>query len=219
MKIFLDTADLQAIKHWLSTGIIDGVTTNPTLLQKVGGNPAQQVKEIARLLANRDVSVEVTEEDPSAVYAQAKSIAAIAPNVVVKIPCHTNYYATIQRLVGEQIPINVTLVFSVAQALAMCKLGVKYISPFIGRLDDVNESGIMLIQSIRQMIDMHSFNTQLLAASIRSVERLQEALLAGADIATVPVNILEQALQHPLTDKGMQKFQDDWKKLGVSTFP
>ena len=219
MKIFIDTADLVAIKKWLKTGILDGVTTNPTHLSKAGGDPTAGVKEIAKLMGDRDVSVEVTETDPERVYTQAKAIVALAPNVVVKIPCALEYYSVIKRLVDEGVPLNITLVFSLMQGLAMCKLGVKYISPFIGRLDDINESGIGLVRDLRMMIDEYGYQTQLLAASIREVMQLRESILVGADVATVPVAVLEQATEHQLTRAGMKKFLVDWEQLKVKKFP
>lgn len=219
MKIFLDTADLQSIKKWAATGIISGVTTNPTLLYKAGGDPVTTVREIAALLPDGDISVEVTESDANKIYAQAHAIAKISSNITVKIPCHVDYYAVIQRLLNEGIAINCTLVFSVPQALAMCTLGVNYISPFIGRLDDNKQDGMALVRELRLMIDTYGFTTQLLAASIRSVEHMTASILAGADVATVPEAILEKALAHPLTDRGMQQFLEDWHKLGVKTFP
>ena len=219
MKIFLDTADIQAIQKWLKTGILDGVTTNPTHLSKAGGDPTDGVVAIAKLMGDRDVSVEVTETEPEAVYKQAKAIAALATNIVVKVPCALEYYPIIKRLVAEGVPLNITLVFSLMQGLAMCKLGVKYISPFIGRLDDIDEPGIDLVRNLRVMIDEYGYTTELLAASIRGVMQLHDAILAGGDIATLPIAVLEKATQHPLTDKGMQKFLADWAKLGVKKFP
>jgi len=219
MKIFLDTADIQAIKKWLKTGILDGATTNPTHLSKVSGDPTDSVLAIAKLMGDRDVSVEVTEADPEAVYKQAKAIAVLAPNIVVKIPCALEYYPIIKRLVAEEVPLNVTLVFSLTQGLAMCKLGVKYISPFIGRLDDIDEPGIELVRNLRMMIDEYGYVTELLAASIRGVIQLHDVILTGADIATVPISVLEKATQHVLTNKGMHKFIADWGKLKVKKFP
>jgi len=219
MKLFLDTADLQAIKQWSKTGILDGVTTNPTLMSKAGGDPSEGVQEIARMMGAGDVSVEVTTTDPADVYQQAKRIAALADNIVVKIPCHTSYYAVIKQLVSEGVQINVTLVFSVMQGLAMNKLGAKYISPFIGRLDDINQDGIGLVQQLCMMRDQYAFKTQVLAASIRNREHLNQVILCAADVATVPVTLLEESLQHDLTDKGMERFLDDWAKLGVQQFP
>ena len=219
MKIFLDTANTELIKKWAQTGLIDGVTTNPTHLSKENKNPTEQVLAICAMLPSGVISVEVVETEPEKVYTQAHAIAALAKNIAVKIPCHAHYYATIKRLVDEGITLNITLVFSLAQGLMMAKLGVHYISPFIGRLDDSNGDGIELVQQLRQMLDWYCFDTQLLAASIRDVAHFESVIRAGADIATVPVEVFENSLTHPLTDKGMAQFLADWQKLNVSQFP
>lgn len=219
MKIFLDTASIDDIKQFAKLGIIDGVTTNPTHLYKAGKAPLDTVKEITSLLKNGIISVEVTEEEPNGVYQQAKRIAHIAPNIVVKVPCHEKYYEVINKLVQEEVPLNITLVFSLLQSLMMCKLGVRYISPFVGRLDDIDADGSGLLHDLRQMVDTYNFKTQILAASIRSVDDFHQAVMAGADVVTLPTEVLRKALQHPLTDKGMKLFLDDWRKLGYKSFP
>lgn len=220
MKLFLDTASPKEIATWAETGLLDGVTTNPSLLHKEGGDPVKVIKKICSIVKKGDVSVEVTEKDPKKVYAQAKKIAKIAKNVVVKIPCHPDYFAVIKKLVDEKINLNITLVFSVPQGLMMCKLGVKYISPFIGRLDDIDADGLDLVANLRQMIDEHVFlNTKIIAASIRHVRHLHAAILLGADVATVPPAVLEKSAHHPLTDRGMEKFLADFKKLKIKKFP
>lgn len=219
MLIFLDTADIEAIKKWNQSGIIDGVTTNPSHLSKQGGSQKDKVLEICSLMGDRDVSIEVTETDPQSVYRQAKEIAALADNVVVKIPCHLDYYSVIKLLVDEGVQLNITLVFTLIQSMAMAKLGVRYISPFIGRWDDIDVEGSDILDEVRHMLDEYSYTTKLLAASVRSPRHLHRAILAGADIATLPTSLLEKALAHPLTDQGMAKFNDDWQKLGVKQFP
>lgn len=219
MKLFLDTAHVVTIKKWLETGLIDGITTNPTNLSKEGTDPKKVVLEICAALGDRDVSVEVTKESAQDVYAQALEIAALAPNVVVKIPCHPLYYPVIKRLVQEGIPVNVTLVFTLLQGMMMCKLGVRYISPFVGRLDDFAVDGVHLLAQLRDMVDQYQYDTQILAASLRNVRHLQEAVVFGADVATVSAEVLEKALQHPLIDQGIAKFHADWHKLGVTQFP
>ncbi len=219
MKIFLDTADLKVIKAWKETGLIDGVTTNPTHLSKAGGNPTKQVQAIAKLLPKGAISVEVTEKKPDAVYKQAKAIAKLARNIVVKIPCHSDYYEVIAKLVKENIKLNITLVFTLVQGLLMSKLGVQYISPFVGRLDDIDVDGVELLYNLRYMLDEYDYKTQLLAASIRGVRHLHEAIIAGADVATIPINVLEKSTHHLLTDQGMAKFDTDWKKLRIRKFP
>jgi transaldolase len=219
MKIFLDTADRRAIEKWAQTGIINGVTTNPTHLSKEGGSPERVVKDICQLLPAGDISVEITEKEPEAVYQQAKAIAALAKNITVKVPCHLDYYEVIKRLVQDKININVTLVFTVVQSLFMCKLSVKYISPFVGRWDDIGISGSDILFDIRHMIDQYNFNTQLLAASLRHPEHVYKAIMAGADVATMPIDVLEKITRHPLTNQGMELFLADWKKLNIDTFP
>jgi transaldolase len=219
MKIFLDTANIELIKQWAHTGLIDGVTTNPTHLSKEGGNPTETVLAICDILPLGVISVEITETEPDAVYLQARKIAALSDNIAVKIPCHTHYYSVIKKLIQEGIMLNITLVFSLAQGLMMAKLGVDYISPFVGRLDDIGGNGIELVQQLRHMLDWYGFETQLLAASIRDTQHLEQAIMAGADIATIPTNVFEQSLAHQLTDKGMAQFLADWKKLTISQFP
>lgn len=219
MKLFLDTAHITAINEALSTGLVDGITTNPTLLSKEGSSPTELLTKLCALVHPRPVSIEVTESDPQQVYHQARALASIAPNVVVKIPCAYGYLPIIHTLVQEKVPLNITLLFSLNQGLLMAKLGVAYISPFIGRLDDTETDGIDLITDLRTMLDTYNFQTQLLAASIRSSLHLHRAALAGTDSATVPVALFQSLLNHPLTDKGRALFDADWKKLGILKFP
>lgn len=217
MKIFLDTANVEAIKRLAATGLVDGVTTNPSLLSKEGNDPKKVITDICALVP--EVSVEVTEKEPEAVYKQAKEIAALAKNIVVKIPCHKDYAAVIARLSREGVKVNVTLIFTAVQALAMCKLGAYIVSPFVGRLDDIDEDGAALLYAIRHIITTYHFKTQLLAASLRHLQHVHEAVMAGVDIATVPVELFDKLLEHPLTEAGIKKFDDDWKKLGIRQFP
>ncbi len=220
MKLFLDTANVATIERWAATGLIDGVTTNPTLLSKEKGDATTIIKQICKIMKDGQVSVEVTERDPKKVLAQARQIAKIAKNVVVKIPCHQDYCEVISALLSEGVAINITLVFSMLQGLMMCKLGVQYISPFIGRLDDIDGDGVELVADLRHMIDEYMFlDTKIIAASVRHVRHLHEVTLIGADIATVPASVVESALHHPLTDRGMEQFLEDWKKLGIRKFP
>lgn len=219
MKIFLDTANIPAIKKWAQTGLIDGVTTNPSHLSKEGGDPKKQVLEICSILPEGEISVEVTEKDPQAVYKQAKEIAALHKNIFVKVPCHADYYAVIKRLVDEDVSLNITLVFTVIQGLMMCKMGVAMISPFIGRWDDIDVEGIDVLYEMREMMDQYDFRTELLAASIRGVRHFHKSILAGADIVTLPIDVFEKSIEHPLTNAGIEKFDADWKKLGVKHFP
>jgi transaldolase len=219
MKIFLDTADVAVIKKWKETGLVDGITTNPSHLSKAGGDPKRVVLEICKLLPDGEISVEVTEKDPTAVYKQARAIAALAKNVLVKIPCHRDYYSVIAKLVQEGVPLNITLVFTLVQGLMMAKLGVHYISPFIGRWDDIDQDGPTLLYQLQQMITEYQYETGVLAASLRHVRHLHEAIMAGTQAATVPPDVLEKATEHLLTNKGIELFDADWKKLEVQSFP
>jgi len=219
MKLFLDTADFDEVKKWYDHDILDGITTNPTHLSKVGGNPLEQIKKLCKLLPHKIVNVQVTEESADKIYKQAQQIAKIADNIIVKIPCHPDYYATIKKLVQEGIKINITLVFSLVQGLMMAKLGVAYISPFVGRLDDSGGNGTELLVDLRHMIDYYQYETAILAASVRDYSQVRHAILAGADIITISAALLEKIIQHPLTDRGMQQFHDDWLKLHIAHFP
>lgn len=220
MKIFLDTAHLEDIARWVPTGLIDGITTNPSHLAKEGVPPLELIKKICKAVGSEAVvNVQVTETDPQAVYTQAREIAKIADNVVVKAPCQMQYLPTVKRLVADGIRVNITLVFTLTQGLCMSKLGVAYVSPFIGRLDDIDSDGVQLVADMVAMVETYDFQTQVLAASIRSVPQLHEVMLAGAHVATVPPELLEKAFSHPLTEKGAEKFLVDWQKLAVTKFP
>lgn len=220
MKIFLDTADLSSIKLFLETGLIDGITTNPTHLAAAGGKVTANVKAICKEMGDLPVSVEVTDIEPNDVYTQAREIAAIAKNVVVKIPCHQEYYPVIRQLALEGVALNVTLVFTMLQGLMMAKLGVQYVSPFVGRLDDIDVEGIEVIAQMRTAFNNYGFeNTEILAASLRHVRHVHQSAMYGANIATVPPALFEKMMQHPLTDQGIQKFHADWQKLGIKQFP
>lgn len=212
MDIFLDTADREEIKKWSKTGIIDGVTTNPSHLSKQGANTREVLLDICRMV-DGDVSIEVVEKDPEAVYRQAKEINALAPNVVVKIPFSFQYLGIIDRLVDEDVDLNITLVFSAIQALMVAKLDVKYISPFIGRLDDVGVLGTEMLEDIMEIQDNYDFDSEILAASIRSVRHWHEVATFGVDVVTVPPAVLEKAVLHPLTTLGIAKFDADWQAL------
>jgi transaldolase len=219
MKIFLDTANLETIKKWAAAGLVDGVTTNPSHLSKEGGDPKKHVLAICKALPDGIISVEVTQREPKAVYEQAKKIAALAENIAVKIPCHQDYLGVIKNLVAEDVPLNITLVFTAPQALLMCKLGVAYVSPFIGRLDDIDADGSASLEEIQCMVESYGFDAQVIAASVRHVRHFHAAIAAGVDIVTLPPELLDKALAHPLTDQGIAKFDADWKKLGVKQFP
>lgn len=219
MKIFLDTANIQAIKKWIPTGLINGITTNPSNLAKEGGDPKKQVLEICKLLPQGLISIEVTEKDADAVYKQAHQIAKLGTNVVVKVPCHSDYYLVIKKLVDEGIRLNITLVFTLLQGLMMSKMGVTMISPFVGRWEDMDVEGSDVLLELREMIDQYDFSTQILAASIRSPRHFHKAIMAGADIVTMPVSVFEKSIESILTNQGIAQFEEDWKKLGVTQFP
>lgn len=219
MKIFLDTANLQEIKKLVQTGLIDGITTNPSNLSREGGDPKKLILDICSLLPEGDISVEITEKQPEAVYKQAKEIAALSENIIVKIPCHSDYYEIINRLVNEGIQVNITLVFTVLQSLMMAKLGVTYISTFVGRLNDIDVDGRSLVEETIEMIDNYNFESEVLVASIRTVTDFNHAVLVGADAVTLPIEVFEKSIIHPLTDAGIKQFDADWQKLEIKQFP
>jgi transaldolase len=219
MKFFLDTAHLESLKKAFTTGLLNGVTTNPTLLSKEHANPTELIQKIAVIHPSLEISVEVTENDPHAVYTQAHALAELAPNIIVKIPSKQDYLPVIHKLVQEGITLNITLLFSLVQGIAMAKLGVRYVSPFIGRLDDIDTEGMQLVADLRQVFDHYGFTTKILAASIRSVRHIHEAALQGADCITMPVTLFESLLEHPLTSAGIERFEKDWKSLDITKFP
>lgn len=217
MKIFIDTADRTTISKWEKTGIIDGVTTNPSHLSKQGNNTREVLKDICEMLPEGDISIEVVAKEPQAVYEQALEISEFSENVVVKIPFAEEYLPVIHKLTNQGVALNITLVFTPLQGLMVAKLGVNYISPFMGRWEEIGVNSTAIIQDFVSMIDTYEFDTEILAASVRTLMHWQEAMLAGADVATLPPALLEQAVKHPLTEKGIQIFDEDWKKLGKST--
>lgn len=213
MKIFLDTANRELIKKWLPTGLIDGITTNPTLLSKEDPDTKKVLKDICSMVEG-PVSIEVIEKSPEKVLEQARHIAEFASNVVVKIPFHTDYLPVIKTCVEEEIKVNVTLVFTPLQALMVAKLGVEFISPFLGRWDEIGVDGVTMLEEITTIRDLYEFSSQILAASIRTVLHWQRVAQTGADIVTLPPAVFEAAMKHPLTDRGIEMFDADWKKLG-----
>jgi transaldolase len=213
MKFFVDTAEIKEIADLLPTGLIDGVTTNPSLIMKSGRNFREVVAEICALVPG-PVSAEVTAMESAKMIEEGKSLAKIAGNVVVKLPLTLEGLIACKALTGEGIKTNVTLCFSANQALLAAKAGATYISPFIGRLDDINIDGMELIREIRTIYDNYDFRTGILAASIRSPNHVKDAALAGADVSTVPPSVLKSLVHHPLTDKGLKSFLDDWAKTG-----
>ena len=213
MKFFVDTAEIAEIRDLLPTGMVDGVTTNPSLIMKSGRDIREVTAEICALVPG-PVSAEVTATESAAMIAEGKSLAKIADNVVVKLPLTLDGLIACKALTSEGIKTNVTLCFSANQALLAAKAGASFISPFIGRLDDINIDGMELIREIRVIYDNYDFRTEILAASIRSPNHVKDAALAGSDVATAPPSVLKALVKHPLTDKGLQAFLDDWAKTG-----
>ena len=213
MKFFVDTADIAEIKELLPSGLVDGVTTNPSLVMKSGRDFREVVAEICDLV-DGPVSAEVTATESAEMIREGKSLAGIADNVCVKLPLTMDGLVACKALTGEGIKTNVTLCFSANQALLAAKAGASFISPFIGRLDDINIDGMDLIREIRIIYDNYDFRTEILAASIRSANHVKESALAGADVATAPPGVLKSLASHPLTDKGLKAFLDDWAKTG-----
>ncbi len=216
MKFFIDTANLDEIREANELGLIDGVTTNPSLVAKEGDvDFKQHVAAICNIVAG-DVSAEVTALDTEGMLKEGREYAAIAKNVVVKCPLTLDGLKATRTLSSEGIGVNVTLCFSASQALLAAKAGAKYISPFIGRLDDISTDGMELIRQIVTIYDNYGFATEVLAASIRHPMHIVDCALAGADVATIPFKVIRQLVNHPLTDKGLDAFLADWKKSGRS---
>lgn len=214
MKFFIDTANLDEIREANELGLIDGVTTNPSLVAKEGDvDFKEHLKKICDLVQG-DISAEVTALDTAGMLEQGRDYAKVADNVVVKCPLTLDGLKATRQLTSEGIGVNVTLCFSAAQAILAAKAGAKYISPFIGRLDDVATDGMQLIRDIVQIYDNYGFATEVLAASIRHPMHIVDSALAGADVATIPFKVIQQLVKHPLTDKGLDAFLADWKKSG-----
>ncbi len=212
MKIFLDTANLEQIKEAASWGILDGVTTNPTLVSKENLKFEDLIKEICRIVPG-PVSVECVSSLAKDIIKEAKTLAKLAENVVVKIPICVEGLKATRILSAEGIHVNTTLVFSPNQALLAAKAGARYVSPFIGRLDDVSHEGMELVEEIIAIFNNYGFETEVIVASVRHPLHVVEAALIGADIVTVPFGVLEKMVGHPLTDVGMEKFLKDWSKV------
>ena len=215
MKIFLDTANIAQIEALLDTGMIDGITTNPSLIAKSGGDIKQTIAKICDLV-DGPVSAEVTATDIDTMMEEADVLSAIAPQVAVKVPLTKEGLIVCRRLSERDIIVNVTLCFSAGQALLAAKAGASFISPFVGRLDDLGADGMNLIADICTIYDHYDFNTQILVASARNPQHVVDAALLGADVITLPPAIIDQLYKHPLTDKGLSAFLEDWKKTGQS---
>ena len=216
MKFFIDTANVDEIREANALGVLDGVTTNPSLVAKEGKDFVATLREILSVV-NGPISAEVTSTEVDEMLAQGKNLASLSPNIVVKVPVTREGLIVCRRLREEEIGVNVTLCFSPAQALLAAKAGATYISPFVGRLDDVSSDGMELIRQIRAIYDNYGFSTEILAASLRHPMHVVEAALAGADVATMPFSVIQQLLQHPLTDIGQQKFLSDFAKQGKTS--
>jgi transaldolase len=214
MKFFLDTADLGEIRWAAQAGLIDGVTTNPTLLSKVAGDldPQDILAEICSLV-DGPISAEVMALGSDDMYQEGKALAKIADNIVVKIPMIEDGMLAVRRLAADGVRVNVTLCFSSVQCLIAAKAGAAYVSPFVGRLDDVGHDGMDVIRETRVIFDNYDIETEILAASIRHPRHVSEAAMIGADVATVPTGVLKKLLMHPLTDRGLDQFLNDWSKI------
>jgi len=212
MKIFLDTANIAAIKLYNDMGLVDGITTNPSLLAKEGGDPQKTMEEIVRIVKG-DVSLEVVSTETSGMLDEARRLRKYGNNVVVKCPMTAEGLKACRILTKEGIPINVTLCFSVNQAILAAKAGAKYVSPFIGRLDDNGQDGIHLIKEIHEVFKNYAYSTQILVASVRHTMHVVDAAKIGADVVTLPPDVLGKMLKHTLTDVGLKNFLADWEKL------
>lgn len=210
MKFFLDTAEVEEIRNAAAIGVIDGVTTNPSLIAKSGRVFSEVVKEIAHIV-DGPISAEVTALDTAGMLEEAKPLIKIHKNITIKVPMTEAGIAACVALRKQGVKVNVTLVFTAAQALIVAKAGATFVSPFIGRLDDIGQDGMQVIADIRKIYDNYHFETQILAASIRSTEHVRRAALLGADIATMPTKVFHELFTHQLTDAGIQKFLEDWK--------
>jgi transaldolase len=210
MKIFLDTADIEEIRIAARWGVLDGVTTNPTLFSKVGGSYDEILTQICQITPG-PVSAEVVADDLEGMLSQGRHFSKLASNIVVKVPMSEVGLEAIARLATEGIKTNCTLIFSSNQGLLAAKAGASLLSPFVGRLDDINEDGMEVVRELVAMVETHGIESEVLAASIRHPRHVTEAALAGSHIATVPIKVLRQMVHHPLTDSGIQKFRKDWE--------
>lgn len=213
MKFFVDSADVAAIAELNDLGMVDGVTTNPSIILKSGRDIIEVTREICAIVSG-PVSAEVVATKADDMIAEGRKLATIAPNIAVKVPLTWDGLRACKVLTGEGKMVNVTLCFSVNQALIAAKAGATFISPFIGRLDDINLDGMELIADIRQVYDNYGFDTQILAASIRSANHVSQCALVGADVMTAPPAVIKALANHALTDKGLEQFEKDWAKTG-----
>lgn len=215
MKIFIDTADTDELREAFATGLVDGCTTNPSLIAKSGRDFKEVIGDIC-MMTDGPVSAEVASTEAETMIAEGRTLAAIASNVVVKLPLTWDGLRACRTLTDEGIDTNVTLCFSATQAWLAAKAGASFISPFIGRLDDIGQTGMELIGEIRALYDAQAYDTQILAASIRGPQHVKDSALLGADVATIPPKVFKSLLNHPLTDKGLEAFVKDWQGTGQS---
>lgn len=215
MKFFVDTANLDDIRELAATGLLDGVTTNPSLVKKAGGDFFETVREICSIV-DGPVSAETVATDHDTMLKEGLKCAEIADNIAVKVPLTVDGLKTCKVLRSQNIMVNVTLCFSATQALLAAKAGASFISPFVGRLDDISEDGMALIEDIKTIYDNYDFDTEILVASVRHPGHVLEAARIGADVATVPADVLRKLFNHPLTDKGLAAFLKDWEATGQS---
>jgi transaldolase len=212
MKFFIDTADVKEIREANALGVLDGVTTNPSLVAKSGRNFIEVIKEITEIV-DGPISAEVVALDPEGMIREAVELAAIHPNIVVKIPMTPEGLKAVKALHGKGIKTNVTLIFSPLQALLAAKAGASYVSPFVGRLDDISQDGMGIVEEIRTIFDNYGYEAEIIVASVRNPIHVLNAALIGADIATIPYAVIAQLSKHPLTDIGIDKFLKDWEKV------
>ena len=213
MKIFIDTANLNEIKEAADMGLLDGVTTNPSLVAKEGHKDFKSMLEKICSIVDGDISAEVVSTNYEGMVKEGRELAKIHKNIVIKVPLIKEGLKAVKTFTGEGIKTNVTLCFSPSQALLAAKAGAYLVSPFVGRLDDISYNGMELISQIRQIYDNYDYQTQILVASVRHPIHFVESCLIGADVCTMPFKVIEQLAKHPLTDIGLEKFLDDWKKL------
>lgn len=214
MKIFLDTSDVNIIRKYYETGLIDGVTTNPTLMKQSGRNPVDVISEISSLFnSDASISAEVVADSAKDMVIQSEQYHSINKNVTIKVPCTYEGLKACKKLSDRGIKVNVTLIFSLNQSILAAKAGATYISPFIGRCEDNNINGIDLISSIRKVFNLNNISTKILAASIRNIDHINESFKAGADIVTLPPKAFAEMYKHRLTDQGLEQFDKDWKEL------
>ena len=211
MKFFIDTANINEIKEAHSMGMVDGVTTNPSLIAKEGGDFKEIIQEICAVV-DGPISAEVISLDAEGMLKEARDLAGIHANIVVKVPMTVDGLKATRQLTQEEIKTNVTLVFSPLQALMAAKAGATFVSPFIGRLDDLSQEGLLLVEQIVEIYSNYAFDTEIIVASVRSPLHVLDSALIGADIATIPFDVLAKLAAHPLTDKGIKAFLDDWEK-------